>query len=197
MLPFRSRRPKKSYKKGVKHSGTLIINEGPSAVPDEFVVLKTSGGPRSTDGAPQTIQSLASTDEDCRTGDTVKLINLHIQAGARPQSTTVDRTGWVEWAFICVRENETSIPITRAGVQTLGDIATNMYRGECIFTGNIPVGNVQPVSQEISLKIPKHKQSIKLGDEWRFITYMRSVNSASVETGSVRTIKSYNYIVKS
>lgn len=193
------KRPIGVYKQGVKHSGTFIANEGAATAPASLIVLKTSGGPRSTTGAPMTIQSSASTDEDCRTGDTVKYINLHLQCGPRAFPTVEDeeKNGWLEWAFICVRENETALPITRVGVQTVGDIATNMYRGECIFTGNIPVGGQQPSSGEIKIKVPKKKQKIKLGDEWRLVTYFRAVSSTAVRTDAVRTIKSYNYIVYS
>ena len=138
----RRRKPIGLFKNGVKHSGTILANAGAASPPAAQVVLKTSGGPRSTTGSPMTIQSLASTDEDCRTGDTVKYINLHLQCGPRAFPTVEDeeKNGWMEWAFICVRENENVLPITNAGTQTIGDIATQMYRGECVFTGSIPVG---------------------------------------------------------
>ncbi len=192
---FLSRRT--STKKSVKHSGTFLDNVGNSGGPETFIILKTGGGPRSIDGSPQTIQSFLSTDEDCKTADIVKLVNLHLQCGPRQNVNASDREGWMEWALILVRENETAMPSTRLGVQTVGDVATNMYRGECIFTGNMPVGGEQPGSQEISLKIPKSKQHIKLGDEWRWVTNFRCTESTSVNTGAVRLIKSYNYLVKS
>ncbi len=103
----------------------------------------------------------------------------------------------MEWAFVLVRENETEVPATRLGIQTLGDICTNMYRGECIYTGAFPVGNAQPVVGEIKLKIPKSKINIKLGDEWRFITFFRANSSTSTSTTVQRVIKSYNYLVRS
>ncbi len=145
-----------------------------------------------------TIQSSSSTDDDCRTGDTVKYTNLHVEVGPRQdQGSTSDRTGWLEWALVLVRENETEVPSTRLGVQTLGDICTNMYRGECIYTGSIPVGNSQPAVGEITLKIPKRKIKIKLGDEWRFLAFFRAVSSTSTSTVAVRLIRSYNHIVYS
>ncbi len=185
-------------KVGVKHSGTFLANIGAGSPVAKLIILKTSGGPRSDDGAPQTIQSAASTDDDCRTGDICKFTNLYIQASPRANiDNNEDRTGWVEWAFILVRENENEVPNTRIGVQTLGDICTNMYRGECIYTGSVPVGNVQPVTAEIKLKIPKNKFKIKLGDEWRFLTYFRAASSTSTSTTAVRLIKSYNHRVYS
>ncbi len=198
-MPFRRKQIKIGLRKnGVKHSGTFQDNIGVASNAISQIILKTGGGPRSTDGGPQTIQSFASTDEDCRTADTVKYVNLYAQIGNRPNvGAAEDSQGWLEWAFVCVRENETAVPATNLGVQTLGDICTQMYRGECIFTGMMPVGNAQPVVQLIKLKIPKSKQRIKLGDEWRFITFFRAVDSASVGTTEMRIVKSFNYIVYS
>ncbi len=196
-MPFRKKRSM-NRKRGVKHSGTLIANIGQGSNAISLVVLKTGGGPRSNDGQPQTIQSFSSTDEDCKTGDTCKYVNLNIQAAARPDTgTESNKTGWIEWAFVCVRENETAVPSTRLGVQTLGDICTNMYRGECIFTGQFPVGTAQPAIETIKLKIPKTKTSIKLGDEWRFVTFFRATSSTASGTTEVRIVKSFNYIVRS
>ncbi len=197
-MPFRRRVRKLLISPSVKHSGSFLANIGAATAPVSLIVLKTGGGPRSTDGSPQTIQSFASTDEDCRTGDICKLVNLHIEAGPRPDiAADKDRIGWLEWAFVCVRENETVVPITRLGVQTLGDVCTAMYRGECIYTGAIPIGNAQPVVAEISLKIPKTKTRIKLGDEWRFLTSFRAVDSASTGTATIRIVKSFNYKIRS
>ncbi len=196
-MPLR-RRKMFSKKQTVKHSLSLVDNIGQGTNAVNLIVLKTSGGPRSVSGAPQTIQSSASTDENCRTGDTCKFINLYAQIGPRSGvGAATDRVGWYEWAFVCVRENETQVPSTRLGLQTLGDICTNMYRGECIYSGMIPVGEFQPVTLAASIKIPKHKQNIKLGDEWRFITFFRAVSSTSVSTTALRAMKSCNFKVAS
>ncbi len=156
--------------------------------------MLTNAGQRSTDGSTKTVQSSANTEEICRISDEIKVVNLYIQAGARQNiASPADRTGWMEWAFVCVREDEKVVPSTNLGTQTLGNICTNMYRGECIFTGSIPVGEVQPIVQPIILKIPKTKSKIKLGDAWRFLTFFRAVGSASTETAAIRLIKSFNY----
>jgi len=198
-MPRRFRKkPIGTYRPSTKHSGTFQDNVGPNLAPAKLIILKTGGGPRSIDGSPQTIQSFSDTEEDCKVGDNVKYVNFTIQSGARNTvATPADRIGWQEWAFVCVRENETEVPSTRVGVQTLGDICTNMYRGECIFTGAIPQGDAQPTVAQIKLKIPKKKQKIKLGDEWRFVTYFRAVNSVSMDTVATRLVKSFNYIVYS
>ncbi len=144
-----------------------------------------------------TIQSLAGTDEDCRTGDIVKYTNLHLQGARRSGIVESRGRGWVEWALIMVRENETTVPSTRTGVQTLGDICTNMYRGECIFTGAMPIGTDQPNYIDIQIKVPKIKQKIKLGDEWRFIAYFRDILTTPAGTDSVRLLMSFNHKVYS
>ncbi len=141
------RRSLQPFKKSVKKSGTFLDNVGQGSNALNMVVLETSGGARSTDGDEQTIQSASTTSETCQTGDECKFINLAIQCGPRADTgNAVDRTGWVEWAFVCVRENETQVPATQLGTLTLGNICTNMYRGECIYTGAFPIGNAQPAN---------------------------------------------------
>lgn len=197
-MPLRRKRSRQLTKRGIKHSGTIIANmaQGSNAV--DMIVLETSGGARSIDGSHSNIQSFSSTDDTCRTGDKCSLVNLKIQIGGRQDvgpTNPQNRTGWIEWAFVCVRENETVVPATNLGIQTLGDICTSMYRAECIYTGAAPVGELQPVVVDIALKIPKHKSTFKLGDQWRFITFFRALNSASSGTTEMRLVKSFNLIV--
>ncbi len=92
-----------------------------------------------------------------------------------------------------VKESETTTPITNMGVQTLGNVATNMFRNECIFTGCIPVGLAIPNYTEIKIKVPKFKQKLRIGDQWRLLVFYRSQNSASVSTTSMRVVMSCMY----
>ncbi len=193
-MPRRGKRSKLIGKAHTKHSDTIMDNVGAGSVPHSFVIMDTGGGPRSTTGTPQTIQSAASTAEECRTGDTIKYINLHLQAAPRSGHPETEKMGWMEWAMVLVRENENTVPTTRIGIQTLGDICTQMYRGECIYSGVIPVGGAQPSVSEIQLKIPKNKTRIKLGDEWRFMSAFRATLTTAVATDAVRLVKSFNYI---
>ncbi len=125
-MPFKRRQRMLQRPRAVKHSGTFIETIGNGSSVANMVVLETDAGARSTTGASQVIQGNATTDETVRTADKCKLINLHIQGGARENiATPADRTGWIEWAFICVRQNENEVPVTQIGVQTLGDICTN------------------------------------------------------------------------
>ncbi len=198
MPRYRRKRSAISFKSAVKHSGTFVESVGQGSNVTTLTILKTGGGPRSDDGSPQTIQSFSDTKDDCKTGDHCKVVNLKIQAGARPHIGSPEfRTGWVEWAFLCVRESEKTVPSTNLGTQTLGDICTNMYRGECIYTGEFPIGDAQPAVERIMLKIPKSKTKMKLGDEWRFLTFFRAVDVTATGTANVLMIKSWNLKVSS
>ncbi len=173
-------------------------NVGQGSNVTSLVILETAAGARSTTGGPITIQSAATTDETCRVGDVCKFVNLNIQMANRPNVGAAENSqGWLEWAFVCVRENENQVLSTNLGLQNLGDICTNMYRGECIYTGNLSVGNAQPVVAAIKLMIPKSKRTIKLGDQWRFLTFFRAVSSIATGQTEMRLLKSYNYMVQS
>ncbi len=182
------------FKTGIQHADTKLVNHGSGSIPDTFEVLETEGGLRTTTGGTQTIQDSASTGEVVRVGDIVKYINLFMEIGPRiDQANNVDKTGWLEWAFVMVKESETTVPITDIGIQTLGVICTNMFRNECIYTGAVPIGNQQPNYFAASIKVPKFKQKIRLGDEWRFITFFRSVSSTSTSVVAMRSVKSFMY----
>ncbi len=182
------------FKTAVQHAGTLLLNSGFAQAPDSMDVLRTQGGARTLTGDSQTIQSFAITDEVVRTGDIVKYINLFLQVCARPNvSVNQNRVGWLEWAFVMVKESETAVPITQLGVQTLGNVCTNMFRNECIYTGAVPCFDPGSNYAEIKIKVPKFKQKIRLGDAWRFITFWRSSNAADTQTDTMRVVKSFMY----
>lgn len=178
---------------GITHADTKVLNSGSGQIPDTFEVLETEAGVRSVTGGTQTITDSRSTGEVVNVGDCVKYINLFIGAGPREASPVADRQGWLEWAFVCVKESETTVPITDVGTQTLGTICKNMFRNECIMTGMMPLGRDQCNVQSIQIKIPKSKQFIRLGDEWRFVTWFRSTLATSTENAAIRLVKSFMY----
>ncbi len=180
-------------KVGIQHCDTNVSNMGGGSAPATMNVVETDVGPRTVDGSEQVIQDSSSTGEVCRIGDVIKYVNLFIEAAARSGEADADTEGWLEWAFVCVKETETVTPITLMGVQTLASICTRMYRNECIFTGAVPIGARQPIVQTIKLKIPNTKAKIRIGDEWRFITAFRPSVSTSISTTAVRLIKSFLY----
>ncbi len=171
-----------------------MANVGQGTTAQTFPILETEAGTRTTTGATQTIKDSASTGEVCEVGDIVKYVTLYLQAAGRQSvANPFNINGWIEWAFVCVKESETAVPNTQLGVQTLADVCMKMFRNECIYTGAVPIGEAIPNYAEIKIKIPKLKQQIKLGDEWRFITSIRSNNSADVSTDRIRLIKSFSY----
>ncbi len=182
-------------KNPIHHADTNLLNSGQADLPAKFNVLETSGGARTVTGGSQTITSQRDTGELCNVGDIVKYVNLFIQAGPRQDGSGVsaEKKGWLEWAFVCVKESETEVPNTDIGIQTLGVICNHMYQNECIFTGAIPIGLEQPNYLQIKIKIPSTKMKIKLGDEWRFLTSWRSTNSAGTGTAEIRVLKSFMY----
>ncbi len=188
----RLRRRQLMGKVGIKHSDTLLANIGSGSIPTTFEVMETEAGFRSTTGTVDIIQDNATTGEVCRVGDTCKYINLFIQIAARAYNNT-NNMGWLEWAFVCVKESETTVPITSIGTQTLGSICGHMFLNECIMTGCIPIGTAIPNFLPIQIKIPKTKMRIRQGDEWRLIVYYRSNNSADVQTDNMRIVLSFMY----
>ncbi len=181
-------------KTGIQHAGTLLDNIGPASVPTTFEVLETETGTRTTTGASQITKDSASTAEVVNIGDTVKYINLFIQCCAREGiGSSAEETGWLEWAFVQVKELEATLPITSLGTLTLGTVATNMYRNECIYTGMFPINRNGANVEKITIKVPRFKQKIRIGDEWRLIAAVRSSNSADMNTASYRLIMSFMY----
>ncbi len=181
------------FKTGIQHSQTSVGNTGANTV-ESFSFLETSGGPRSLGGATTTITASRTTGDIVNVGDIVKYVNLFLQAGGRLDTDLQeDRTGWMEYAIIMVKESEAPVAVTNLGLQTLGDVTTKMFRNECIWTGAFPVGRDQPNSVSLQIKVPKFKQKIRLGDEWRFVFHFRAVDAASTSSIAVRFIASTIY----
>lgn len=190
-MPFRRRRRKATIgRSGTKHAGTRLANIGPASTPDKTIIIESESGARGE--AVFALQDQAFSDETCRAGDLVKFVNLHIQAAPRsPES--INNIGWVEYAVCWKREGESDLTNTQLGTLTLGTVATNRYRNDCLWTGFIPLGQLQANGARIQLKMPKSKQFLKVGEELVVFTYFRSQNSAAGGTDAARAIVSYNY----
>ncbi len=190
-----ARRRQAIYKSqtAITHAGTLVDNIGNSSVPQTMEFADTVAA-RTTTGASQAITSNRGTDELCNTGDTIKYVNLFIQASPRADiELPADKTGWLEYAVVLVKDTETKIPNTSLGTETLGVVATRMFRNECIWTGNFPVGEKQPNSVNLQIKIPRFKQRLRIWDQWILYTSFRSAQSTSTSTIAVRVISSFIY----
>ncbi len=180
-------------KVAIQHADSFILNSGGAQAPSSLTVLETETGARTLTGGSITTKSSATTARIVNIGDIVKYVNLFIECGPRATESSDEKGGWLEWAFVCVKESETALPITDMGIITLGTAATGMYRNECIFTGAFPVGTTQPNYLEIKIKIPKFKQNIRIGDQWRFVTFFRPTISTATQSDAVRLMKSFMY----
>ncbi len=192
ILVARYRKPRLSqFLMPVNHADTAVFNVGASSAPSVHIILDTEVGARTTTGGAQTIQVGQGTNEEVNVGSQVKYINLFLQGATKaPGAPTVDDVGWLEWAVVMVKETETVLPITNLGTLTVGVVANHMYRNECIWTGCLPIGGIQPNYQEIKIKVPKFKQKIRIGDQWRFIIAYRDVKATSTGTDDVRIVSS-------
>ncbi len=178
-----------------KHSDTLISTIGPGSAVSQLVVRDTEQGARSSAGNTDTIQLGRGNNEECNQGDTCKYVNIHIQAGPRVVSATnTINQGWLEWGFVCQKASDLNPAVTNLGTNTLGDVLTKYFRNECIYTGNMPIGGAQPNSQELTIKIPKSKMTLRTGDEWNLWFSVRTVSATETATDTFRVITSFNYI---
>lgn len=177
---------------GVAHAGTIIANIGSGSTVGKLIMVETEVGARTTTGGAQSTKSFSSTDETCNIGDLIKYINVNMQIAPRVSGGT-DANGWLEFAVVAKREADADVPNTQIGNLTLGNIAKNMYRNECIWTGFIPCGDSMPNGVQLHIKVPKAKQYLKIGDTIVLFYYWRSNLSTSVLTDSNRFIGSYMY----
>ncbi len=179
-----------------QHSGTKVHTIGPgTVVTAEHVIRDSQVGARDPDGGNDTIQLGRSFEQECNIGDLCKYINLFIQVAPRTlgDPPNVVTMGWLEWAVCLVKADTLPPTNTNLGIQTLGDVCTKYLRHDCIYTGNIPVGTTQPNNASISLKIPKAKIKLTVGDEWILFLHFRTTSATETGTTNVRVITSFMY----
>ncbi len=184
----RKRRVRKTMGKNpVKHTDSAILTTGPGVATnlDRTELIALDQGSRTTSGATLNLQGNITTDNICQVGDCIKYINVRI-AGAG-KTDAFNNSGWVEYAIVKQKETELEIPTTNIGTNTLPDLATKIFRGDCIWTGSFPIANNQPNQVDLHIKLPKEFQRCNLGQRLDLFTYTRSVNSADV-TNNTRTI---------
>ncbi len=175
----------------IKKSTTLLANIGSSS-PVTTVKLVTVPD-RSAGGATQTIRADQTTDSEANVGDIVKYVNICIEAANRDANVEAVDSGWLEWAVGFQKETSGALAITNLGTKTLMDVAVKTLRGDCLMTGCIPIGSIQPITQNIIIKIPKNKVKLQLGSNMNLYCYFRSVESTDVRTDNVRLVASAIY----
>lgn len=180
----------------IKKSFTVVSNFGQGSA---VGILQAIVAPvRSATGGVTVIRDVQNTSTTCNVGDIVKYVHFIIQSGVRdPTDTDLAlqnaNNGWIEWCVVYQKEAPAAMATTNLGVKTLGAIAMAQFRGDCLLTGQFPIGNTQPLTQEIMIKIPKDKCKIQLGSGLFLFTAFRSVSSTDVRTDSHRMIQSCFY----
>ncbi len=178
----------------IKKSVTKLQNIGAGSTVSELDIIIVPN--RSAGGATLTIRDSQNTANTGNVGDIIKYVNICIEAGNRndtPNPASSQDNGWLEWAVGFVKENDVSLAVTNLGTKTLGDIANQTLRGNCLLSGCIPVGAIQPITQDIKIKIPKTMIKLQLGSSLKLYTYFRSINSTDVRTDNCRLVTSAIY----
>ncbi len=188
-MPFRRRKRMTLGKQGIKHADSFINNIGSGIAPTAFTLVETDAGARTE--IHQTIQNSSDTDNTCRVGDIIKYLNVHIQCA--PRTAGLQDTGWLEYAVVWQREDVAKITITNVVTMTLGEIATNLYRNNCLWTGNFPINRNGANSVEMVIKCPKKSQTLHIGESYILYCWYRSNDATDMTIDNMRLIQSVNF----
>ncbi len=181
-------------KDAIKKSTTKIATIGNGSNPDGFTILFAATS-RSATGDQTTVRDSQTTGNQGNIGDICKYVNICIEAGTRnePESGSENDNGWLEWAVVYQQETAGFPAVTNLGTNTLGDICAKTFRGNCLLTGCIPVGAAQPITQDITIKIPPKFVKLQQSSIMQLFYYFRSVSSADLRTDSTKVILSAMY----
>ncbi len=174
----------------VKHSHTLIETIGNGSNVGQRSLIVTNAGDRSLDGSSQLYGANATTAGQVMVSDIVKYINVILESAITEEGQTAqnDTQGWLEWAIVWRQEVDIPIPSTNLGTRALGDLASQMFRGDCLLTGQFPVSVNLPNVATITLKLPKKANKWHIGDQLSIYTHFRSSNVTDLTTDTVRLV---------
>jgi len=193
-MPYRRKRIRRVTmgKDPIKHSNTLVNLTGNASAVTQSTLIKTNAGDRSDDGSSTTIQDRSNTAGLVQVGTIVKYINIILQAATTEAGNDqqTQTQGWIEWAVVWRDEVSTTIPSTNIGIRTLGDICSQMFRGDCLMTGQFPVSVNLPNVERIIIKLPKKSVKWHLGDELTLYYLFRDAESADMATNTIKVISS-------
>ncbi len=196
-MPYRRKRIRRQtiFKTPIKHSNTLIATVGNGSNVTQDIIIQTQAGDRSLDGSNTTIKTQSTTSRSVMVGDVVKYINIVIQSAITEEGQTAqnDTQGWLEWAVVWRAEVDIPIPSTNLGTKTIGDLATAMFRGDCLMTGQFPVSVNLPNVEVIQLKLPKKATVYKLGNVLSLYYAFRSSNVTDLTTDTVRVVNTTKF----
>ncbi len=173
----------------------LFNNTGVPVTYDIVVPTQNTGGSGTGD-----VFENADTQDAVSTNAIIKYVNLHFQTVVRKDVSPAN-PGWLEYAVFYRMEQQTTPTINGAftadfGTQTLGDLATNIYRDKCVWTGSIPISAEIPATMDLRIKCPGKFCKFKRGMYMQVVFGFRSSNSGE-STSSARIILSHNYKVYS
>jgi len=184
-------------KDAIQKSITQVKNIGQgTATINEFKIVQTDVGARSTLGNEVNIIKEQTTGNTGNVGNIIKYVNVCIEVASRSITggvATPEDNGWLEYAVVKQKEGDVLPAVTNFGTQTLGVICNQVFRGDCIWSGCIPIGSQQPIVLDMKIKIPKIFQKLQRGSKLSMYYYYRSVSSADVRTDSHRIIVSTIY----
>lgn len=195
LMPFRRRIKRQTMgKDAIKKSSTAIIVFGQGSTVSRHTVIVANTGTRDLSGATQTIRAEQDTDKTCNIGDIIKYLNICMAISPRADAGMEDdNNGWLEYAIIKHKEVRQGITSTQLGLHSLMDVCTKAFRGDCLWTGCLPVGQQQPNSLDLKIKLPKVFTKIQLGSELEILYHFRSANSADVRTNSHKLVSTVQY----
>ncbi len=183
----------------IKLAVALTSTIGNGSNVGEFTLVQTNTGDRSLDGSAQVIRAESSTSNIVQISDIVKYVNIIMQSAVTEEGQTAqnDTQGWLEWAVVWRNEVAIPIPSTNLGTTPLGVLASHMFRGDCLMTGQFPVSVNLPNVETVTLKLPNKAVKWKIGAVLTLYTFFRSSNVTDLTTDTVRLIESAHYKVYS
>jgi len=183
----------------IKQAHSLVSLVGNGSNVTEFLLYETRTGDRSVDGSAQSTKLGGSTSQVVEISNIIKYINIIIQGAITEAGQTMqdDTQGWVEWAVTWREQSSQQIPSTNLGTETLGVLASRIFRGNCLMSGQFPVSVNLPNVEKILIKLPKKMVKIKIGDEMILQLHFRSSNSTDLTTDTVKIISSAHFKVYS
>jgi len=129
----------------------------------------------------------ADTKQRCSPNSIVKYMNIKFELAVQTTTSPISQDGWMEYVLIYFDEMQaapTVDAIITAGVttQTLGDLARNLYRGNCIWFDSIPVYKDLATAQTVKIKIPDSFCKNKRGRVLSMISLFRSKDAADTDS---------------
>ncbi len=192
-MPFhRKIRRRTAGKEPRKMASSLLANITSTPIQDEIIIPTIfAGGVGTGDVLDQ-----ADTRRTVSPNSIIKYLNIKFQCAVRKDVSPAN-PGWMEYA-IFIRDELQANPVidplfaANFGTQTIGDIATNLFRDKCLWTGCVAIAAEQPQVVDLVIKVPNKFCKQKRGMMMFWVVGFRSSNSADV-TSSLRLIYSHNY----